>query len=343
MSSDSSSLRRRDLLGLAVLALPAAGQSQAVPPHYWTLTHAAAQIRKRAISSEELTRLCLDRIAKHDKQLNAFITLTADKAMEQARACDRDAQRGIWRGPLHGVPVALKDNIDTAGLLTTAASKVFADRVPQEDSEVASRLAKAGPVMLGKLNLDEFAFAGSGTTGSFGPTRNPWNLDRITGGSSSGSAAALAAGLCYASVGTDDGGSVRIPASHCGVVGLKTSYGRISTRGIVPSAYSLDSVGPIVRAVEDAALMTEIMAGNDPLDAIVADRPVPQYSKLLRESVSSLCVGIPRDYFFSDLDPDVAKNVETAIGEMKKLVRSVVDVTLPQFQPVQNGGTEIEL
>lgn len=329
---------------LTACALRMSAQNQSgIEPHYWTLTHAADQIRRRKVSSEELTRLCLDRIRKYDGKLNTFITLTADSALRQARECDRDAERGVWRGPLHGVPFALKDNIDTAGLLTTAASKVFADRLPSEDAEVAKRIFRAGVVSLGKLNLDEFAFAGSGTTGSFGPSRNPWNPDRITGGSSSGSAAALAAGLCYGSVGTDDGGSIRIPASHCGVVGLKTSYGRVSTRGIVPSAYSLDSVGPTVRSVEDAALLTGILAGYDPLDAIVLDRPVPDYAKALRASVSQLRIGVPRDYFFEDLDPDVASSVEAAIAHMKKRVRSVKDLVLPRFEFVEGGGTDIEL
>ena len=329
-----------------VAAVPAAAQivsRTSSDPHYWTLCEAVDRIRKRRISSEELTRLCLDRIGRHDPQLNAFLTLTAESAMEQARACDRDLQKGVTRGPLHGVPIALKDNIDTAGLLTTAASKVFADRVPAEDAEVTTRLKRAGAVMLGKLNLDEFAFAGSGTTGGYGPTRNPWNLERITGGSSSGSSAALADGLCFASVGTDDGGSVRIPGAHCGVVGFKTSFGRVSTRGIVPSAYSLDSVGPITRTVEDAALMLEVLAGFDPLDAITLDRPVPAYSKALREPVSQLRVGIPRAYFFENLDPDVSTAVEAAIGHMKTRLRSVKDVKVPEFQPVQGGGTDIEL
>ena len=347
MSSDRKrrpALSRREWLYLSAIPLAAQGaQKVSREPHFWTLCEAADQIRKRRISSEELTKLCLERIGKHNEKLNAFITLTADSALEQARACDRDLQKGLAHGALHGVPFALKDNIDTAGVLTTAASKVFEDRVPSEDAEVTSRVKRAGAVLLGKLNLDEFAFAGSGTTGSYGPSRNPWNLERITGGSSSGSAAAVADGLCFGSVGTDDGGSVRIPGSHCGVVGFKTSYGRVSTRGIVPSAYSLDSVGPITRSVEDAALMLEILAGFDPLDAIVLDRPVPVYSRTLRNPISQLRVGIPRTNFFDQLDPDVAASVEAAISHMKGRVRDVKDVTLPQFQPVQGGGTEIEL
>jgi aspartyl-tRNA(Asn)/glutamyl-tRNA(Gln) amidotransferase subunit A len=343
MSSETL-LSRRQLAYAA--AVPLAAQTAAKTssdPHFWTLCEAVDQIRKRRISSEELTKICLERIRRHDRKLNAFLTLTGDSALDQARACDRDLQKGVNRGPLHGVPIALKDNIDTAGLLTTAASKVFADRIPAEDAEVTRRVKRAGAVMLGKLNLDEFAFAGSGTTGGYGPTRNPWNLERITGGSSSGSSAALADGLCFASIGTDDGGSVRIPGAHCGVVGFKTSFGRVSTRGIVPSAYSLDSVGPITRSVEDAALMLEILAGFDPLDTITLDRPVPAYSRALRDSTSQLRVGIPRQYFFENLDPDVETAVEAAIDHLKTRVRGLKEVRLPEFQSVPGGGTDVEL
>ena len=341
--SSSSGISRREWLFAASQTAALAGQGGSSDPHFWTLTEAADQIRKRKISSEELTRHCLDRIQKRNASLNAFITVTADSAIDQARAMDRDLQRRVIRGPLHGVPIALKDNIDTAGVLTTAASSLFAKRVPTEDSEVARRTSKAGAVMLGKLNLDEFAFAGSGTTGSFGPAHNPWNLDRITGGSSAGSAAALADGLCFASVGTDDGGSVRIPGSHCGIVGFKTSFGRVSTRGIVPSAYSLDSVGPMTRTVEDAALMLETLAGYDPQDAIVLDRPVPPYTRALGEPVANIRIGVPRGNLFEDLDPDVSASVEAAIELMRRKVHEVRDVTLPQIPTVQGGGTEIEL
>lgn len=311
--------------------------------HLWTLCEAAEQIRRKKISSEELTKQCLARIAQRDRRLNAFITVTADLAIEQARQCDKDLQRSVLRGRLHGVPIALKDNIDTAGTLTTAASKIYEKRIPAEDAEVARRISKAGAVLLGKLNLDEFAFAGSGTTGSFGPVHNPWNLDRITGGSSAGSAAALADYLCYGSVGSDDGGSVRIPGSHCGVVGFKPSFGRASTRGIVPSAYSLDCAGPLARNVEDAAVLLEVIAGNDPLDAITLDRPVPAYSRSVGASISHLRIGVPRTVYFENLDEDVNTRVEEAISLIRPKVAEVREVKLPQFQMVQGGGTDIEL
>jgi len=244
---------------------------------------------------------------------------------------------------MDGIPIALKDNIDTAGLRTTAASGVFKDRIPQEDAEVTRRLKAAGMVFLAKLNLDEMAFEGTGTTGCFGPVHNPWNLEHITGGSSAGSAAAVSAGLCFGSVGSDDGGSVRIPGAFCGTVGFKTSYGRVSTRGVVPSAYSLDTIGPITRSVEDAAALLQVLAGFDPADAITVDKPVPNYSQALHAPITNLRIGIPRDYFFDTLHPDVASTVEDAIRLMTGKVREVRDVTLPRLQIAPNGSYDVEL
>jgi aspartyl-tRNA(Asn)/glutamyl-tRNA(Gln) amidotransferase subunit A len=298
---------------------------------------------KRTVSSEELTKLCLARISKVDRQLNAFITLEAESALVQARECDRQRKAGRVTSRLHGIPIALKDNIDTAGLRTTAAAQVFKDRVPTEDAEVTKRMKTAGVVFLGKLNLDEMAFAGTGTTGCFGPSHNPWNLDRITGGSSAGSAAAVSAGLIFSSVGSDDGGSVRIPGAHCGVVGFKTSYGRVSTRGVVPSAYSMDTIGPITRSVEDAAALLQVLAGNDPLDAITLAEPVPDYSRELGASIAGLRVGVPREYFYEQLHPDVAAAVEGAIGHLRGKVREIRDVTLPRLRPAENGDYDVEL
>ena len=331
-------MTRRGLLSGAA----AAGLSNRIPsgePASWSLLEAAHALARRDISSKELTEYCLARIHKYDKDLNTFITLTEESALQQAAACD--VRRG--GGPLHGIPIALKDNMDTRGVLTTAASRVFRDRVPSEDAEVVRRFKLAGAVFLGKLNLDEFAFAGTGTTSAYGPVHNPWNLERIAGGSSAGSAAAVAAGLCFASVGSDDGGSVRIPSSFCGVAGFKTSYGRVSTRGVIPSAYSLDTIGPITRSVEDAAALLQVIAGYDPKDSIAADAPVPNYMAALGRSVRGIRVGVPRDYFFERLDPEVARLVEEAIGLLQPKVREVRDVTLPRFQFVKAGSYNVEL
>jgi aspartyl-tRNA(Asn)/glutamyl-tRNA(Gln) amidotransferase subunit A len=313
-------------------------------PEFWTLAQAAAALQRRSISSEELTKLCLARIKKLDSRLNSFITVTEDIALAQGRACDAErSRRPKALSPLYGVPIALKDNIDTAGVQTTAASQVFLGRVPVEDAEVAARLKAAGTVCLGKLNLDEFAFEGTGTTSYFGPVRNPWNLAHITGGSSAGSAAALAAGLCYASVGSDDGGSVRIPASFCGITGFKTSYGRVSTRGVVPSAYSLDTIGPMTRSVEDAALMLQAMAGFDPADSITSDVAVPDYAAALHAPLSKLRLGVPRDYFFEKLQPEVATAVDRAIDLLRPKFREVHDMVVPRFQFVKDGSYDVEL
>lgn len=333
--------RRALLAGAAAVQVDRAATIS--DPLAWSLRQAAAALAKRQISSEELTKLCLARIAELDAQFNTFITLDADSALAQARASDRQRTAGRPIGLLAGIPIALKDNIDTAGVRTTAAARVFQNRIPAEDAEVARRLKTAGAVFLGKLNLDEMAFAGTGTTGCFGPAHNPWNLDRITGGSSAGSAAALSAGLCFGSIGSDDGGSVRIPASHCGVVGFKTSYGRVSTRGVVPSAYSMDTVGPIARTVEDAALLLQVVAGFDPLDAITRDEPAPDYSRALQLPISKLRVGVPRPYFFEQLHPDVASAAEEAIRHLREMVAEVRDVTLPRLHAADNGDYDVEL
>ncbi|HLJ46323.1 MAG TPA: amidase [Bryobacteraceae bacterium] len=342
----SSKLTRRTWLTGAVALSAELGVPRlqaAAEPLSWTLREATDALAKGSISSEELTKLCLARISKVDRQLNAFITLDAENALARARECDRKRRAGRVASRLHGVPIALKDNIDTAGLRTTAAAQVFRDRVPAEDAEVTRRLKAAGTVMLGKLNLDEMAFAGTGTTGCFGPAHNPWNLDRITGGSSAGSAAAVSAGLCFGSVGSDDGGSVRIPGAHCGVVGFKTSYGRVSTRGVVPSAYSMDTIGPIARTVEDAAMLLQVLAGYDPLDAITLQEPVSDYPKALGKPISHLRIGVPREYFFEQLHPDVAAAAEDGIRLLSGKVKEVRDVTLPRLHMAEHGDYDVEL
>jgi aspartyl-tRNA(Asn)/glutamyl-tRNA(Gln) amidotransferase subunit A len=334
---------RRALLMGAAAAVQIDRAAVASDPLAWSLHEAAAALAKRQISSEELTKLCLARIAALDARLNAFITLDADSALAQARTSDRQRTAGRAAGLLAGIPIALKDNIDTAGVRTTAAARVFEDRVPAEDAEVTRRLKASGAIFLGKLNLDEMAFAGTGTTGCFGPVHNPWSVDRITGGSSAGSAAALSAGFCFGSIGSDDGGSVRIPAAHCGVIGFKTSYGRVSTRGVVPSAYSMDTIGPIARTVQDAAQLLQVVAGYDPLDAITRDEPVPDYSRALQLPISKLRVGVPRQYFFEQLHPDVASAAEEAIRHLHGMVAEVREVTLPRLHAAENGDYDVEL
>jgi aspartyl-tRNA(Asn)/glutamyl-tRNA(Gln) amidotransferase subunit A len=312
----------------AGLALrPCFGESQDLAS--LTLKQASELLRRRAVSPVDLTQACLKRINSDNSALNAFITVTGEQALAAAREMEAEQLRGIWRGPLHGIPIALKDNIDTAGIRTTAASELFKDRVPSEDAEVVRRLTNAGAILLGKTNLHEFAYGGSSSVSYFGPVHNPWALDRVPGGSSGGSAAATAAGLCYGSLGTDTAGSIRIPACYCGIVGFKPSYGRVSNRGVIPLGWTLDHVGPLCRTVEDAALMLRVIAGYDELDPTTVDAPVPDYSRAFKTQASKLRLGIPRTPFFDSLDPEIAKAVDTAIEVLRKRTATVGEITLP--------------
>jgi aspartyl-tRNA(Asn)/glutamyl-tRNA(Gln) amidotransferase subunit A len=295
-----------------------------------TLAEAAALVKARRVAPTALVEECLARIKEWQPRINAFITLTPDRALADARAAEAEISRGRYRGPLHGIPIALKDNIDTAGIRTTAASAVFADRVPTEDAEVVRRLSEAGAVLLGKLNMDEFANGGFSVKSYWGPVHNPWKLDREAGGSSGGSAAALAAGLCFGALGTDTGGSIRVPAAHCGITGFKPTYGRVSNRGVIPLSWSYDHTGPMARSVEDVALMLQVLAGYDSEDPASVDRPVPDYAAALKIPVSGLRVGIPRNFFYDVLEADVRDAVEAAVETVRPMVKSLTDVVLPR-------------
>lgn len=312
-------------IGLALK--PASVESQDVAS--LTLKEASEMVRRKAVSPVDLTQACLKRIETYGSALNAFITVTRDQAIETARAMEAEQLRGKWRGPLHGIPIALKDNIDTAGIRTTAASALFKDRVPSEDAEVVRRLKNAGAILLGKTNLHEFAYGGSSSVSYFGPVHNPWALDRISGGSSGGSAAATATGLCFGSLGTDTAGSVRIPACYCGIVGFKPTYGRVSNRGVVPLSWTLDHVGPLCRTVEDVALVLGVIAGYDELDPSTAEVPVPDYRSPLKIETSKVRLGIPRTPFFDALDPEITKAVEAAIEVLRELTATIGEIALP--------------
>ncbi len=283
------------------------------------LSEASQLVRSKKVSPVELTHECLNRIERLNSKLNAFITVTAESALAEARQAEAEIQHDGWRGPLHGIPIALKDLVDTAGVRTTAASGVFKDRVPAEDAEIVRRLKAAGAVFLGKLNLHEFAYGGSSAISYFGPVHNPWNLDYSPGGSSGGSAAAVAAQLCYGAIGSDTGGSIRQPAGYCGIVGLKPTYGRVSTFGVIPLAWSLDHLGPITRTATDAALMLQVIAGYDTQDTASVDVPVPNYVATIAAATSSLRLGIPRAYFYEALHPEIQAAMEAALLVLKKL------------------------
>ncbi len=290
------------------------------------LSQASQLVHSKKISPVELTQACLGRIEQLNPKLNAFITVTAESALAEARAAEAEIHRGRWKGPLHGIPIALKDLVDTAGVRTTAASGVFKDRVPAQDAEIVRRLKAAGAVFLGKLNMHEFAYGGSSVISQFGPVRNPWGPDYCVGGSSGGSAAAVAAGLCYGAIGSDTGGSIRQPSGYGGIVGIKPTYGRVSTRGVVPLAWTLDHVGPMTRTVKDAALMLQVLAGYDPEDAASTDTPVPDYAATIAGRTASLRLGIPRAYFYESLHPEIQAAMESALAVLKKLTASERDI-----------------
>ena len=335
---------------MAALSFEAAGLPRFLNPQTagsnltsLTLRQASDLLRKKGVTSVALTQACLARIEKYQPALNAFITVTAEKALAQAREMDAEIKAGKWRGPLHGVPIALKDNIDTAGIRTSAASALFADRVPTEDAEVVRRLKAAGAVMLGKLNMDEFAAGGTSTATYFKPVHNPWALDRVAAGSSGGAAAAVAAELCFGALGTDTGGSIRGPASVCGIVGFKPTYGRSSIRGIIPLSWTLDHVGPMCRTVEDAALLLQAIAGYDAEDTTSVDVAVPDYLTGLKLPVAGLRLGLPRAQFYDQFETEVAAAINDALMVLGKFTADQREVELPAVGTVYSalGGAEM--
>jgi aspartyl-tRNA(Asn)/glutamyl-tRNA(Gln) amidotransferase subunit A len=294
-----------------------------------SLTEASSKIHDRSVTPTELTKAVLERIDVYDSKLNSYITVMREEALQQAAKLDAEQKAGKFRGPLHGIPIAIKDNVDTAGTRTTAASEVFQTRIPAEDADIIRRLKVAGAVIVGKLNLHEFALGCTGDVSYFGPTRNPWALDRVTGGSSAGSGAAVAADLCFGALGTDTGGSIRVPSSWCGIVGIKPTTGLVSIRGIIPCAASLDHCGPMARTVEDVALMLNTMAGYDSLDIFSVEHTGEDYLKAMKQPVSGFRLGAPAE-FFDHLEPEVASTVCDALGVRSKLTAGVTShATMP--------------
>jgi aspartyl-tRNA(Asn)/glutamyl-tRNA(Gln) amidotransferase subunit A len=304
-----------------------------------TISELSQRIRRREISPLEITRACLGRIEELNPSLNAFITIMAESAIAEANAAEAEIARGGWRGPLHGIPIALKDLIDTAGVRTTSASGLHVNRVPQQDAEVVRRLRQAGAVIIGKTNLHEFAYGGSSLISYFGQVHNPWDLGRIAGGSSGGSAAAVPVGMARAAIGTDTAGSIREPAALCGCVGLKPTYGRVSARGVIPLSTSLDHIGPITATVQDAAIVLQAIAGYDPGDTCSAEVSVSDYVSVLRDDAKKLRVGVPRTYFFEDLDPEITSSIEHALTGIRTLVAELreIEVDVPTDRMLQTA------
>jgi aspartyl-tRNA(Asn)/glutamyl-tRNA(Gln) amidotransferase subunit A len=296
------------------------------------LQAASALIHSRRTSSVDLVRACLDRIARHDRELGTFITLTADSALDEAKRADADLANGVDRGPLHGIPVALKDLYDTEGVRTTAGSRIFADRVPDRDSAVVEKLRSAGAVFLGKLNLHEWALGVTNQNPHFGPACNPWDTSRIPGGSSGGSAVAIASGFCFMSPGSDTGGSIRIPASLCGIAGLKPTYGRVSLRGAIALSWTLDHAGPLARTVGDLALALNAIAGHDPLDPSSSDVATEDYASGIEDAIKDVRVVIPTNHFFDGVDTEVDVAVREAARVLVSLGATVTEMALPRAE-----------
>ena len=293
------------------------------------LSEAAELIENREISPVEITAACLERIEQVDGKLNSFITLTAEAALEEARRAEKAILLGEYIGGLHGIPIALKDLYETRGVTTTAGSRFFADYIPETDGMVVRRLKSAGSVILGKLNMHEIALGITNDNPHFGPCHNPWDLERSPGGSSGGSAAALSARLCLGSMGSDTGGSIRIPAALCGVVGLKPTYGRVSLRGVIPLSWNLDHAGPMARSVRDVAILLQAVAGYDPGDASSVNVPTEDYLTGLDSGAKGWRVALARDEFFQRADVEVLNAVETAAKVFSDLGASVESVDVP--------------
>lgn len=316
-----------------------------VPPLPFSTISAARQaIRTRQISPLELTQLCLQRIAALNPQINAFITLTAESALAEARAATAEIARGADRGPLHGIPLAIKDLFDVRAVPTTAGSPLLKDNLAPDDAFVVRQLREAGAIFLGKLNLHEWALGVTGVNPHFGSSRNPWNPAYITGGSSSGSGAALAAGLCFGALGSDTGGSIRIPASLCGVVGLKPTYGRVSVRGVIPLAWSLDHAGPMGRCVEDVAWLLSVMTGYDEADPYsMRTAEFGMRHSNFQSPTSNFRIGVPDDYFFRDLHPATEMAYRAALRTLSEVGCQMIAVALPEFEIAEKASAKILL
>lgn len=297
----------------------------------FTLSEIADLISKREVSSAEVTVACLRAIASLQPELNCYITIEADEALKAAKHADDELAHGVRRGPLHGVPLAHKDMFSRAGKVSTGGSKILRDQIADRTATVVGRLDEGGAITLGSLNMSEFAANPTGHNVHYGDCRNPWNVAYITGGSSSGSAAAVAARTCYAALGSDTGGSIRVPASMCGVCGMKPTYGRVSRAGVMPRAWSIDAVGVLARTAEDCAIVTGAVAGYDSQDATTAQVPVPDYRALLHKTVKGTKVGIPVDAFYSDVDADVKDSLAVSLRVLETLGVRIVEVPLPDF------------
>lgn len=304
--------------------------------HEMSLADVAALIRSKTVSPIEVSDAALERIEKLNPKLNAIWTVTAELARQQARAAEVEILKGDYRGPLHGVPVALKDLVYTRGIRTTAGSKILANFIPEYDATVVEKLNIAGAVLVGKTALHEFAYGVTNENPHFGPARNPWNPERVPGGSSGGNGVAIASGMCYGAIGSDTGGSIRIPSSFCGIAGLKPTRGRVSMFGVYPLGPTLDHVGPMARYVVDVGLLYQNIAGFDPKDDFSEDHALGEIG--LRKSLKGMRVGVPKNYFFDSLEPEVEVLVRKAVSVLKEIGAEIVPVTIPSMEDVTKAN-----
>jgi aspartyl-tRNA(Asn)/glutamyl-tRNA(Gln) amidotransferase subunit A len=310
---------------------------------YTSLRGLATLIQRQEVSPVEATQAVLDRVEKFDPQLNSFITVLRDQALAQASAAEQEIHDGHYRGPLHGIPIAVKDLYYTKGIRTTAGSKILSDFIPAYDATVIARLREAGAILIGKLNMHEFARGATNASSLIGACNNPWDMLCVPGGSSGGSGAAVASGLCFGSLGSDTGGSIRIPAALCGIVGLKPTYGRVSRYGVFPLSWALDHVGPMTRTVPDAALMLQVIAGHDRHDPSTRTAVVPDYSAALTGDIQGARLGIPQEFYFEQLDAEVGENVRAAIQTLERAGAQVEEISLPLSKYAAAAGRIISL
>jgi aspartyl-tRNA(Asn)/glutamyl-tRNA(Gln) amidotransferase subunit A len=311
---------------------------------YLSIAEAGVRLRRREFSAVELTDACLNRIEAIDGKLHCFITLTADLALQRAQEAEKEIRSGTDRGPLHGIPIALKDLYATRAIRTTCHSAVLENWMPDYDATAVSKLSEAGAVLLGKLGMHEFAFGGPSVDAPFPAVRNPWNTAHIPGGSSSGSGAALAAGLCYGALGSDTGGSIRTPSSHCAIVGIKPTYGRVSRHGVIPLSWSLDHAGPMARSVEDCAILLRAIAGYDPKDPASANAVVPDFLAGLKDSIAGLRIGVPRKNWFDEnlgTDRQTEAVFDQALKVLQSLGAVIVDIDGRPFSLARKANQTI--
>lgn len=300
--------------------------------HEYTITEVGERLKRKDLSPVELVKHILLRIDAIDGKINSFITVMKETAIESAKRAERELFQGNIRGPLHGVPIALKDLLYTKGVRTTAGSKLLESFVPSYNATVVDKLQKAGAILIGKLNMHEFAFGKTNENPHYGNVRNPWDVTRIAGGSSGGNGAAVAAGLCFAAIGSDTGGSIRTPAAFCGIVGLKPTFGRVSKYGVIPLSWSLDHLGPMTRSVEDAAIILEIISGFDKNDPTTVKKEAPNYSSSIYEGIEGLRIGVPINYFFDEIDSEVKQSVTDAMHNFEKMGAKLVEVEIPELE-----------